>query len=334
MGFGNLFKKQLSSVIEWRNQSADLLFYKYESDTDEIKNASKLIILPGQGCIVLYEGKIEDILTIEGTYFLETDNHPFITTFLKLRQNFESEHKMQLYYFRTAELVGQRWGTANPIKYVDSFYNFPVSLGAYGNFSIQLKDARKIFTNLIGSKNIFTADDTRQLIISRVTSELTSYLAKSKYSYREIDTHLTEMSSDIKEKIGFIIDNLGILLTDFQIEATSFDEKTQDNINAITTMTRESQAATEVGLDYVELEKLRALRDAAKNEGGLAGAGLQVGAGMELGKSLFSKKEELTTVNSQDDTVILLKRLKLLLDEKILTQEEFDQKKRDILNKI
>src|SRR6218665_2265844 len=330
MGIRNLFKKQLSSVVEWRNQSPELLFYKYESATDEIKNGSKLIVSPGQGCIVLYEGKIEDVLTTEGTYFLETDNHPFITTFLKLRQNFESEHKMHLYYFRTAELVGQKWGTANPLKYVDAFYNFPVSMGAYGNFSIKVNDVYKIFTNLIGSKNIFTADDMREIIISRITSELTSYLAESKYSYREIDSHLRDISVILKEKVSSIAENIGVLLTDFQIEATCFDEKTQDNINSITTMTRESQVAAEVGLDYVELEKLRALRDAAKNEGGLAGAGLQIGAGLELGKTVFSKKEELTGENNQDDVYIKLKRLKLLLEEKILTQAEFDQKKQDI----
>ncbi|SFD90460.1 SPFH domain-containing protein [Flavobacterium phragmitis] len=334
MGLPNLFRKQLSSVIEWQNQSPDLLFYKYESATDEIKNASKLIVSPGQGCIVVYQGKIEDVLTTEGVYLLETDNHPFITTFLNLRQNFESEYKMHLYYFRTAELVGQRWGTANPIKYVDEFYNFPVSLGAHGNYSIQLKDVYKIFANLVGSKHSYTADDMRELIISRITSELASYLATCKYSYREIDSHLGDISIALKAKVSTLVENIGLLLTDFQIEATCFDEETQNNINAITKMSRESRVAAEVGMDYTELEKLRALRDAAKNEGGLAGAGLQIGAGMELGKSLFSEKEKITTINDQDDTVMQLKRLKLLLDEKILTQEEFDKKKTDILNKL
>lgn len=333
MRFINLFRKQLSSVIEWTNQSPDILFYKYPSSNDEIKNASKLIVSPGQGCIVVYEGKVENILTTEGTFLLDTDNHPFITTLLKLRQNFESEHKMRIYFFRTAEVVNQKWGTANSLKYVDSVYNFPIALGAYGNFSAKITNAGQIFTDLIGSKDIFLVNDLRELIISRITPELSSYLAKSKYSYQEIDSYLSDISHAMKERIATIFDNIGISLTDFRIEATTFDEETQARINKIANMTSEALSASEVGLNYVELEKLKALRDAAKNEGGLAGAGLQIGAGLELSKSFTSKKDELTS-DTTDDAITQLKKLKLLLDEGILTQEEFDQKKKDILNRI
>lgn len=333
MRFINLFRKQLSSVIEWTNQSPDILFYKYPSSNDEIKNASKLIVSPGQGCIVVYEGKVENILTTEGTFLLDTDNHPFITTLLKLRQSFESEHKMRIYFFRTAEVVNQKWGTANSLKYVDSVYNFPIALGAYGNFSAKITNAGQIFTDLIGSKDIFLVNDLRELIISRITPELSSYLAKSKYSYQEIDSYLSDISHAMKERIATIFDNIGISLTDFRIEATTFDEETQARINKIANMTSEALSAAEVGLNYVELEKLKALRDAAKNEGGLAGAGLQIGAGLELSKSLTSKKDELTS-DTTDDAITQLKKLKLLLDEGILTQEEFDQKKKDILNRI
>lgn len=334
MGFLNLFRKQLSSVIEWTNQDPNILFYKFESTKDEIKNASKLIVSPGQGCIVVYEGKVESVITEPGTFFLETDNHPFITTLLKLRQNFESEHKMRIYFFRTAELVNQKWGTASLLKYVDSVYNFPVAMGAYGNYSVRLSDAGKIFTDLIGSQDTFTANNLREIVISRITPELSSYLAKSKYSYQEIDSHLADISNAIKEGVTNIFENIGLSLTDFRIEATSFDEETQERINKIANMASEALSAAEVGLNYVELEKLRALRDAAKNEGGVAGAGLQLGAGLELSKSLLSKKEELTAANTTDDSVTQLKKLKLLLDEGIVTQEEFDQKKKEILSRM
>ena len=53
MGLRKLFKRQLRSVIEWKEQNADLLFHQLETTTDEIKNASKLIVAPGQGCIIV-----------------------------------------------------------------------------------------------------------------------------------------------------------------------------------------------------------------------------------------------------------------------------------------
>ncbi len=334
MGIRSFFRKQLSTVIEWTNQENDLLFYKIETPTDEIKHASKLIVSPGQGCILVYEGKVQDVLTEQGMYFLESDNHPFITTFLKLRQSFESEHKMHIYFFRTAEIVNQSWGTATPVKYVDSVYKFPIQLGAYGNYSVRIAEAQSMFENLIGSKDLYTTIDVKEVIFGRIAPELSSHLAQSAYSYREIDAHLAELSSQTKELINQTISKLGLELTDFRIESTSFDQETEERIDRIAGMTAEALSAAEVGLDYVQLEKLRALRDAARNEGGLAGAGLQVGAGLALSKSLLEQKDEMFENNGNEDPVAQLKKLKLLLDEQIITQEEFDEKKKDILNRI
>jgi membrane protease subunit (stomatin/prohibitin family) len=272
MGIRSLFKKQLSVVVEWKDQDKSLLFYKADVPTSEIKNASKLLVSPGQGCILVYEGKVQDVLTDSGMYFLETDNHPFITTFLKLRQAFESEHKMHLYFFRTAEVVNQPWGTANPVKYIDPVYKFPIQLGANGNFSVRISLAESLFANVVGSVGRFTTDDLREIVAGRISPQLTSYLAQSAWSYRDIDARLSEMSDGMKEQINRTIDGLGLELTDFRIESTTFDAETQERIERIAGMTAEALSAAEVGLEYVELEKLRALRDAAKNEGGLAGA--------------------------------------------------------------
>lgn len=335
MGLKNLFKRQLSIVIEWKNQSSEVLFYKYPAYTDEIKNASKLIVAPGQGCIIVYEGKIVDTMVEEGIYFLETDNHPFITNLLKFRQSFESEHKMHIYFFRTAEIVNQKWGTAAPVKYMDTVYKLPIELGAYGNFSLKLTDACAVFTNLIGSKEVFTTQELKKIIASRIAPALTSYLAQSGYSYKDIDARLSDISAHMQQTLSDVFSTVGLVLLDFRIEGTSFDANTMERINKVADMTSEALAATEIGLNYESLEKLRALRDAAKNEGGLAGVGLHMGAGLELGKTFVSQKEELTSVNnSMDDAVTQLKKLKLLLDEGILTQEEFDEKKKDILNRI
>ena len=333
MGLKSFFKKQLSTVVEWTNQEPDLLFCESETPTSEIKNASKLVISPGQGCILVYEGKVQDVLTGQGTYFLESDNHPFITTFLKLRQAFESEHKMHLYFFRLAETVNQPWGTATPVKYMDPVYKFPVQLGSYGNYSVRISNPELMFANIIGSKSKFYTEDLREVVTGRIIPELASYMAKSGYSYNEIDSHLADMSLEMKAQINSVFAGLGLELTDFRMESASFDEETQERINRIAGMTTEALSAAEVGLDYVQLEKLRALRDAAKNEGGLAGAGLQVGAGFELSKSLMQQKEELT-IDDKTDPVEQLKKLKFLLDEQILTQEEFDTKKKDILDRM
>ncbi|EDM35138.1 putative transmembrane protein [Pedobacter sp. BAL39] len=334
MGLGDLFKRQLSTVVEWQNQQPQLLLYRFPVPTDEIKNSSKLIVGPGQGCILVYEGKIEAVISDEGVYNLATENHPFITTLLKFRTYFESEHKMHLYFYRKADTLNQAWGTATPVKYLDPEYKIPVEMGMYGNYSMRITDPLLLFRDIIGSRSEYTVDDVKSIILSRIPQVLIAHMAQSGLAYLQIDAQLEKLSAGLKEKLNQDFLTLGLELKDFRIQGTSFDKDTRERIGKIADITAESRAAAEGGLSYLEIEKLEALRDAARNEGGLAGAGLQVGFGMELGKALDDKKQELTADSTDTDPVVKLQRLKLLLDEGILTQEEFDSKKKEILSRM
>lgn len=334
MGIFNFFKKQLSTVIEWQPQPADLLLWKYPSVTDEIKNASKLIIAPGQGCILVYEGKITDVLDQEGIYNIRTDNSPFITSLLKVAQLFESEHKMALFFYRKSAVVNQGWGTSSPLKYIDQHYNIPVQLSAYGNFSFRLVDASLFFVDYVGAQSQFTTEAFRELAQSRIPQVLTSFIATAKLPFTEIDAQIANVSNGIREQLKAEFNILGVELMDFRIDGNSFDEETVARIGRIADVSADSLAAAQGGLNYVELEKLRALRDAAKNEGGLAGAGIGLGAGMSMGKVFTDKIDEVTQFNIDKDPVDQLKKLKLLLDEQIITQDEFDAKKKQYLNQL
>lgn len=332
MSLSNFFKKQFATVIEWTNQQPDLLFYSYPAPTSEIKNSSKLIIAPGQGCLLIYEGKVVDELHDEGLYYLETDNHPFITTLQKIKQLGESEHKMHIVFYRKAETINQLWGTALPVKYIDAVYGFPVELGVNGNYSFRIAEPKLFFTNIAGSKERYTISEARMLLLSRLPQTIISFLAEARISYGQIDAQLAAISVALKEKLNSEFTAIGFSLTDFRIQGTSFDAETQKRIGMIADVTAENIAATQGGLNYVEMEKLKALRDAAKNGSGLAGAGLQIGAGVEISKLFTSKKEE--TISGETDPVVRLQKLKLLLNEGIITEEEFDAKKKEWLSKL
>ncbi|MEJ2884443.1 SPFH domain-containing protein [Pedobacter sp. GR22-6] len=334
MGLGDFFKRQLATVIEWKDQEPELLLYKFPVPTSEIKNASKLIVSPGQGCILVYEGQIKDVIKEDGVLNLQTENHPFITNLMKFAQFFESEHKLHIYFYRKAEVVNQSWGTASPIKYLDAVYQIPVELGMHGNYSMRVADPLLLFKDIVGSADRYSTSEARSLLNSRIPAVLTSYLAQAKFSYLDIDAQLEVLSKALREKLNAEYAVLGLELKDFRIQGTSFDPATQERIGKIADLTTDSRAAAEAGLSYVEIEKLKALRDAARNEGGLAGAGLQLGFGMEMGKVLDDKKETLSSYQANTDPVTQLQKLKLLLDEGILTQEEFDTKKKEILSKM
>lgn len=327
MGLRDLFKRQLRTVVEWKEQNGQLLFHQLETTTDEIKNASKLIVAPGQGCVVVYDGKVSSVLTEPDVYSMETANHPFITSLLNLAQRSESEHKMRFYFFRTAEVVNVLWGTASPVKYIEPDYKLPVTLGACGNFSIKIADAGRMFTTLLGTMSNYSVADVQELVSSRIVAPLSSFLAEKAYPYREVDSHLMDLSNELKARTAVELEQLGLELTDFRVNSVTFDEDTMERIGRIANMTAEQRAAAEVDLDYVSMQKLEALRDAARNEGGLAGAGLQLGAGVQLAKDVFKTQ-------AADDSIERLRKLKKLLDEQLITEEEYEKKKNEILSQL
>ena len=335
MGIANLFRNQLSAVIQWQADKQQYLWYKYPTKTDEIKNASKLIVGPGQGAVLVYEGKVVDVLTEEGTFNLKTDNHPFFTTLVNLRQNFDSEHKLHIYFYRKAQVTNQQWGTSSPVKFIDEQYNLPVEMGVNGTFSYQISDVEHFFKDIVGARTEVSNSEIRELILGRLSQNIITTIHKLGYSYNQIDGHLTEIGQELATLLNEETQKLGFTLTDFRVDGTLFDEQTQERIGRIADVTADSQAAQAGGLTYAEMEKLRALRDAARNEGGLSGSGVQMGVGLEMGKQMGAATQLMNERSTADDDLSRrLARLRLLRDENVITDADYEAKKRELLNEI
>ena len=330
-------KRQLRSVIEWNNPQEDVLLSQWTENGDEIKNASKLIVGPGQGCIFVYEGKIQSIIEEECLIDLKTDNVPFWTTIKKFMQFFTSEHKVGIYFYKKNKILDQKWGTTSAIKYDDPKYKFPVGLKAYGNYSYRIYDPKDFFVNVVGSHTEFYTADFRDVMSARIIHPISDYLAESKYSYAEIDANREEIAQGISIKLSMAFRKLGFDITDFRIEGTDFDEDTLKRINRIADLTAEAHAAKAVGLDYAKVQHLEAMREAARNEGGGAGIGMGMGAGIGLGQSMSQTMTENVSTQPQtkaDDPMAKLEQLKKMFVAELITEQEYSAKKQDILNQM
>lgn len=323
-------KRQLRSVIEWNNPGADELFFRWSENGDEIKNASKLIVGPGQGCIFVYEGQVVSVIEEEGMTSLLTDNIPFWTTVKKFMQAFESEHKVGLYFFKRTRILDQKWGTTSPIKYDDPKYKFPVALMAYGNYSFKIEDAKSFFVNVLGPQEYYRVSDFREMMLSRVNQPIGDFLATAQYSYAQIDAQREELSAALGERLQSDFLKLGFSLTDFRIEGTDFDEETKARIGRIADIAADSHGADIAGVSYSELQRLNAMKDAANNEVGAAGLMM----GMGVGSGLAGTTLQGEAPKHSGDVKSRLSQLKELFDAELISEEEYAQKKSDILKEL
>ncbi len=330
-------KRQLRSVIEWKDPSSDLILTQWTANGDEIKNASKLIVGPGQGCIFVYEGKVQSVLEDECLIDLKTANIPFWTTIKKFMQFFESEHKVGIYFYKKSKILDQKWGTTSAIKYDDPKYKFPVGLKAYGNYSYRIYEPKSFFVNVVGSHNEFYIDDFRSVMSARIIHPISDYLAESKFSYAEIDANREEIARGISIKLSMAFRKLGFDITDFRIEGTDFDADTLKRINRIADLTAEAHAAQAVGLDYAKIQQLEAMREAARNEGGGAGLGMGMGAGIGMGQNMaqaMNQQNSPAEKTDSDDAMSKLAKLKKMFEAELITEQEYSAKKQEILEKM
>jgi membrane protease subunit (stomatin/prohibitin family) len=336
MGLFDGLQRQLRSVIEW-HPAPNALFEQWTDNGDEIKNASTLIVGPGQGCIFVYRGKVEAVFDHEGSYNLKTDNIPFWTTISRVMQFFESEFKVGIYFYRKTAILDQKWGTTSLIKYQDPSYKFPVGLRAFGNYSCRIQQADAFFVNVLGEQPQYTTEQLRGVIVSRLGQPLTDFLATSRFSYLDIDSNREEIASGVQQKLIPLFADLGFAITDFRIEGTDFDEETQKRINRIADMTAEAQAAKEVGLDYARVQQLEAMREAARNEGGGAGIGMGLGAGISFGQNMaqaLNTPSAAAAAPIAADPTEKLAQLKKLFEAELISAEEYAAKKKSILDQI
>jgi len=227
------------------------------------------------------------------------------------------------------------------VRYDDPKYGIPVGLSAYGNYSFRITDPRWLFTNVVAGAELFTAADFRRVMNDRIVHPLADHLAEARHSYAEIDARREEIAAGVRGLLAAEFAKLGCEITDFRIEGTGFDADTVRRIGRVADVSVEAQAAGVAGLDYARVQQLEALREAARNEGGAAGAGVGLGAGIGLGQALAgplgvagAPAPGVAPPPAGGDPAARLEQLEKLRAAALITEEEHRAKRKEILDRL
>lgn len=331
------FGSQKRDVIRWENPNPDLLAWKWEHEFDEIKNNSSLIVDPGLAAIFIKNWKIEAVETKSWKWSLETENTPFITSLKNILSGFESHEKASVFFLKIHEITNQKWWTPNSVTYIDPTYDFPVELRAFGNFSFKIIDLENFWTNYLWNRNQVLVDDIRMLITDRIVWNIASIFASKKISYNEIDSKTLEIAETLRDATKTDFEKLWLELVDFRIEDINFTDKTQNFIDKITdkkadvwAINASANISSDAMKNYKEIENLWIMRDAANNSWtwwDAMWAGIWMAMWMKMTENMQN-----STKNEESDFEAKLERLKNLLDKWLISNEDYEAKKKDILN--
>ncbi len=325
MGLFDAVKNQFLDVIEYVDKSNKLVVSKYqrESENNELKQGSKVIVREGQNAVFLKGGRLADILP-PGTYSLTTDNFPVLSSLKAFPFLFISPVVADVYFVSTRQFIDNKWATKNPIIKRDKDFNM-VRIRSFGKFAFRIINVPTFMREIFGTKGIVMTYDIVQYLSSMVTETFSIVVGESEISVLDLVTEYQKLSSEIQQRLNAQAEAIGIQFSDILIENISLPEEVEKLIDEQSGI---GMAKADMTF-FMQYQTARAMRDASKQQGGLAG----LGAGLALGNTMAQSVQTTIPTGESKSMAEQLRELKALLDEGILTQEEFNAEKKEILEK-
>ncbi len=324
MGLLDVVKDQFLDVIEYQDKSNKLIVTKFqrESGNNELKQGSKVIVRESQCAVFLKGGQLAEILP-PGTYSLKTENFPVLTKLQAFPYWFVSPVIADLYFVSTRQFIDNKWATKNPIMKRDKDFSM-ARIRAFGKFSFRISDVALFMREVFGTKGIVMTYDIVEYLSSMVTEMFSTVVGETEMSVLELSAAYKTLSVTMQEKLNQWTEKIGIQFGDVIVENISLP----DNVEKLIDEQSGIGIAKGDMESFVQYQTARAMRDAARQEGGLAG----LGAGVAFGNAIAQNIQNVSNSDNQKKSVVeQLRELKGLLDDGILTQDEFDAEKKRIL---
>jgi membrane protease subunit (stomatin/prohibitin family) len=269
---------ELIDIIEWVDESRDTMVWRYARPNNEIKNGAQLIVRPGQAAILVDQGHVADEFG-PGRHVLATSNLPMLSRLRGWKYGFASPFKADVVYVNTTQFTNRKWGTSNPVIVRDAQLG-PVRLRAFGTFAVRVNDPATFVNEIVGTNALFTidliGDQLRDLVIAKVSAAL----AENQVSILDLAGRYDQLGASVQQKVAPQFSQYGLEITQLVVENVSLPSEVESAIDARAKM-------NVVGnLDqYAKLQSADALRDAARNPGGAAGAGVGIGFGAAIAQT-------------------------------------------------
>lgn len=272
------FRNQFSNVVEWEEQSDDIMFWKWTNK--EIKKGSKLIIRPGQDAIFLYNGKREGVFTDEGSFDIESQIIPFLSTLKGFKFGFNSGMRAEVLFVNTKEFT-VKWGTKQAINIPNQQLPGGMPIRAMGTFNCKISDYLALIEKVAGVKQQFSIEDVRERVSAVLDSLLMKWILQEGKDMFNLQANAIAIGNGIKEDLDMEISKIGISITGFQIQSFSYPEEVQKMVNKVA-----GQGMVGDTSRYQQVSMVDAMASGNVNGGGVAADMAGMMMGMQMGSQM------------------------------------------------
>jgi membrane protease subunit (stomatin/prohibitin family) len=342
MALMDFIKKQFIDIIEWTEANDGTLAWRFPMADMEIQNGASLTVRESQMAIFVNEGKVADVFG-PGRHTLTTATLPVLTYLRNWDKLFKSPFKSDVYFFSTRQQIDQRWGTTQPVTIRDKDFG-AVRLRAFGNYAYRVADPKLFHTEISGTRETYTAADLDGQLRALMLQHISDAVASSGVAFLDLAANQVEFAKALQGATAPAFSAIGLKLEGVTLQNVSLPEELQKILDQRIGM---GMVGNDMGkfMQYQTAQALPKFAEGSGGGGGIAGDAMGLGAGVALGQVLAQQVSQgLQGGAAQpaaaalgvkpDDVMATLEKLAELKAKGIVTQEEFDAKKAELLKKL
>lgn len=368
-----------------------------------ITSGSKIVVPENTALITIQDGAITGCITEAGGYTFTTDDpnaqslfagggilaSTLGSTWEKVKFGGIPASQQTAIYVNLREIPNNKFGTQDPVRWMDNFFETQVGGILRGTYSIKVVDPLTFVKNsvppsyLLPNAPIFDLADmdndyTEELfnnVVASLSQSLQTYASTKARENNDLssiesiksDTFgLAKAMSDTVEAVYQWRTNKGIEIVNTSIIGFDYDEPTKELLADFQQDDREVRKAKRMGAAYsanmpgmMAAATGESMKSAAANENGAMAGFMGFGMAQQQGASVLNtvmqqqpvqqqpmqqpvpqpqeqptqaqQAQEPQAQAPQEDPYEKLAKMKKLLDDGVITQEEFDQAKAKLL---
>jgi len=346
----------------------DIMVYKWQSSDggkreEELRLGTQLIVNHSQQAIFVKNGQIADIFDA-GKHTLSAQNLPILSKLIGIPFGGQSPFKAEVYFINKVIIMDTKFGLM-PFNMIEPNFRVPVPITSRGSFALKIADSEIFLNKIIGVIKEFKPETLKQYFRGIITENIKSAIYKiakeQNLSPLELEAIVFEVSEAVKGIIAETLAKFGLHLELFNIEAISIideDKKVQkivEDYQRLMSEDMEERMRLKRRAENLDVYKTERTFDTTEkvaeniggsgiggDSGGIVGTLIGLGMAQPIANTMAHTVSNVTqniqqspsSPVSKDDIIQLLQKLGELKTAGILSEEEFTEKKKELLSKL
>lgn len=312
-----------------------------------LSNGSKIIIPENTAAFIFSQSAIESIITEPGEFVYQDGEESLFNggtignaIFKQVKDRIgyggiASEQK-RIAFVNLREIRDIKFGTRGPQVYNDYYYGADLEIQAYGSFTIKVVEPEKFIRNFVpAGVSYYSFDDSKAR--SQILSEFIQSFAvtlnslSSTYRISQLPSRANEISESIStdtHNAGTWKDRFGFEIVKVAVENIEFSPESRELVKQFSSNKMNLKAYDDVSRKSSDIASQQKIVQGIQDNG-LGESGGMI-FGMNMAQNLNAKADSKPEM-SFEQQIETVKKLKDLWDAGILTKEEFDVKKKEVM---